>query len=53
MGKLGKKRKKDWKPLQIPINIPKDEDPGTETMNYNESYRYMILTLLIAEYLLL
>ena len=41
MGKLGKKRKKDWRQIEIPIVIPTDEDPGTETMEYQESYRYI------------
>ena len=43
MGKLGKKRKKDWRQIEIPIVIPTDEDPGTETMEYQESYRYIFL----------
>ena len=39
MGKLSKK-KSGWKPLEIPIVIPKDKAPKTETMAYKESYRY-------------
>ena len=39
MGKLSKK-KSGWKPLEIPIVIPKDTGPKTETMEYNESFKY-------------
>ena len=39
MGKPSKK-KSGWKPLEIPIVIPKDTAPKTETMNYQESFRY-------------
>ena len=39
MGKLSRK-KSGWKPLKIPIVIPKNETPKTETMDYKESYKY-------------
>ena len=39
MGKLARKRKKDWNPIKIPTVIQSGEDPGTETIEYQESYR--------------
>ena len=39
MGKLSKK-KSGCKPLKIPIAIPKDAAPKTETMDYEESFKY-------------
>ena len=39
MGKLSKK-KSGWKPLEIPIVIPNDKAPKTETMDYKESFKY-------------
>ena len=40
MGKLARKKKGDWKPLEIPLVIPKNAAPKTETMDYTESFHY-------------
>ena len=39
MGKLSKK-KSGWKPLEIPIAIPKDTASKTEIMDNKESFKY-------------
>ena len=39
MGKPSRK-KSGWKPLEIPIVIPKNVAPKTETMDYKESFKY-------------
>ena len=39
MGKPSRK-KSGWKPLEIPIVIPKEKAPNTETMDYKESFKY-------------
>ena len=39
MGKLSKK-KSGWKPIEIPIVIPKGKAPKAETMDYQESFKY-------------
>ena len=46
MGKLSRKRKKpEWKPFEVPIVIPKNEDPKAEVMDYNESFHYSSWTI--------
>ena len=40
MGKLSRKKRSDWKPLEVPIVIPKNGGPKTETMSYTESFHY-------------
>ena len=39
MGKPSRK-KSGWKPLEIPIVIPKEKAPNIETMDYKESFKY-------------
>ena len=40
MGKLSRTQKSDWKPLVVPVVIPRNAAPKTETMDYKESFHY-------------